>query len=786
MRIKLYPLVIAVVLLLSPFSSLFAEGTKQLAPTADDIVMLLIGQSNFGNFAAYNAPETSRLFFTVGDASEVVYLGLSSEYDGSGLPAGGAYNFRIRRASDNQIVHGPFSVTAANANANSWEDVANGPFPVTGAGYQISEDKYEFNPTEAGEYYIEFSGITYLGLWDISVVKDNQIQSGRVWSRNWALRTPSVNNDFPECVWDREFRGVLYSYTTDGFVSRVDFSDSGFQGLSFNLAFNQTGPQNTGDVNADRQSVEGVNLTDNSAEHRIFLNEPDVNVFPNGICGSANVSESFYCDENGYCIPTTVTGPGLVEILLDFNQNGIYDPDSEDLVLLHNFTDELSACIPWDGIKGNGEAVQFGDVVNLLVSYQQGVQHWSVFDGEFMKNGFCVNVVRPICDPSIVTDILHWDDRNISDDSGTGQPKDGRDGCQCGVNGCRTWTNFDSGVEDCNSLNNNLTTGYGDKNTLNTWWYANTVTNSIIGVPILTAQVELIADTVDGAVCLGDEFILQVNISGNTNITLIEWYGPEGLILVGDASDIQISSIGGGTYSVLVVDEFGCQTEDTLLVSEIVCPVDIELDKSVDVLSPFVGDDVVFTINLVNQGSGPATGIVVEDQLPDGLNNISNVQPAGTIVGNTITWDNISLQNGETLDLTYTATVIFGGYTNTAEVIAINETDVDSTPNNGVDTDGDGNCSDDDGDEDDGDCVVLTPQPCSINAVVTSLLCDNNGTPSMADDDTYTFEITVSGQSTGASWSTDNGMSGAYGETVSFGPYSISTVPTQDIIISDA
>ncbi len=67
--------------------------------------------------------------------------------------------------------------------------------------------------------------------------------------------------------------------------------------------------------------------------------------------------------------------------------------------------------------------------------------------------------------------------------------------------------------------------------------------------------------------------------------------------------------------------------------------------------------------------------------------------------------------------------------------------------------------------------------PCSINATATSPICNNNGTPTIPADDTYTFNMTVTGTNTGAGWSTTilgAPQSGAYNVATLMGPYPIS------------
>ena len=768
-------------LLLIPFLLLFlnnvhAEGVKQVAPNPDDFVMLLIDEGAYGNFGAYNGPENSRLYFEIQDPDELVYLGLSRAYRQSGAPFSvGTYEFRIRRLSDGAVVHGPFNVNAFTENVSSWEDAAMGPKAITGEGYETTDDRYVFDPSEAGKYFIEFKDVTVIGYWDITVAKDNQAINGRVYSTNWAFRTPTKDRVLPECVWDREFNGIIYSYTSDGFVSKIDFSNSGFQGLSFNVAFNRTGPGSTGDLELDRQSVAGENLTSNSAEHLIFLNEPDISLFPDGECGELAVSTNFLCgDTEGYCIPVEVTRPGQVEVILDFNQNGQYDPEQGDVILLQDFEEggELVACIPWDGLKGDGTPAELGDIVDLSVRYTQGVQHWALFDAEFLKQGFCVEVVRPICNFGNSSNILYWDDRNIPDDPGTNSPKDGRTGCECRSEGCRTFTNFDPNIPNCDRIDDAITTGYGDKNTLNTWWFASTTVNLFASIPIVAVQIEA-----EDEVCENTLAEITLEINGTLAVSTISWEGPDGPINEGGPENTTIFVDKPGIYTAIVTDDAGCQITATHTLNHIVCPIDIELDKSVDNPEPAIGDVITFTIQVTNFGPGFATGVEVTDYLPNGLDSPTNISNGGVFSNNQIVWSDLTLDEGQVLDLTFDITVVPGSdYVNLSEVTKMDQPDVDSSPNNGVDTDNDGNVEDDPDDEDDGDGVVLQPEACSLQVTIQNVICNNNGTTADPDDDTFTFQMMVEGTSTSDEWVVTDfqDIRGAYNTLLTFGPFPIS------------
>lgn len=761
-------------LILFNINHLQAEGTKQLAPGPDEIVMLLVDNDVYGNFAAYDGPENSRFYFRINDPSEVVYLGLSRNFRANGQPEStGAYSYRIRRRSDGAVVHGPFTIHAFNENVSSWEDATLGPAAITGQGYETTDDRFFFDPTEAGDYFIEFENASHIGFWDVTVAGNGEIKPGRIYSTNWAFRTPADLNEAPECVWDREFNGILYSYTSDGFVTKIDFSNSGFQGLSFNVAFNRTGPGNTGDPQLDRMSVEGENLTENSAEHLIFLNEPDPTQFPDGACGAASVAESFLCtDDGGYCLEATVIQPGQVEIVLDFNQNGVYD-DGLDIRLLEIFevAGQSTKCIAWDGIKGDGTRPTTGETVNLLVQYTQGVQHWALFDGEFLKNGFCVEPVRPICDNG-QSNLLYWDDRNITDDPGTDSGKDGRLGCDCATESCRTWNYFDPNTDDCRFINDDITLGYGDKSTLNTWWFARNLFTTYVNIPF-PAGVTIEGET---EICENAETTLTA-ITASSEIVSIIWEGPNGIISEGGPGNNQIIVFESGVYTATVEESSGCSTIVTHELSVIVCPVDVELDKRVNVLTPEIGQLLNYEISVTNKGPGVATGIRVEDEIPDGLTEIAAISNGGVLQSDVIVWTDLALAEGETLVLTYQARVTLGlNYTNLAEITSMDQDDIDSTPGNGVDTNNNGEVADDPGDEDDGDGVVLEPQPCSMGASITNVICDDNGTPIDPSDDTFTFDLMINASNASAGWTAnDAGLSaGTYGQLTQFGPYAIS------------
>jgi len=147
---------------------------------------------------------------------------------------------------------------------------------------------------------------------------------------------------------------------------------------------------------------------------------------------------------------------------------------------------------------------------------------------------------------------------------------------------------------------------------------------------------------------------------------------------------------------------------------------DLSLVKTVDNPFPIVGEIVTFTIQIDNSGPSDATNVAVEDLVPNGYFNITNISNSGMELMSTIAWSGLVIPVGS-LSLTFDATVDTPGvginYINIARVSGADQFDPDSDPSNAADSnpgsgigsvDPDG--SQDPLDEDDGDDAEVTPQ----------------------------------------------------------------------------
>ncbi len=175
--------------------------------------------------------------------------------------------------------------------------------------------------------------------------------------------------------------------------------------------------------------------------------------------------------------------------------------------------------------------------------------------------------------------------------------------------------------------------------------------------------------------------------------------------------------------------------DDQQTVEPIVIPVaDLQLRKSVNTLSPYVGQEVIFTINITNLGPSDASGVEVMDLLPDGYNYVSHGTTAGIYNANMGMWVlNGDLVDGSTETLSILATVNnTGDYFNVAEVSAVDQYDPNSVPNNS------------DVFENDQDSAGTTPVPSADLNLDVSV---DNALPDVGSQVIFTITLTNEGPS---------------------------------------
>jgi gliding motility-associated-like protein len=586
------------------------EGAQLLIENPADTsrIMLGINDLTYGNFATFNpnvSEDTSRLIIETLNPEEIIRIGLSSGVTRKDL-AITEYHYQIRDMETGDVVYGPHLINEDNDNIEIWEEAKYAP---NAGGYSVDDPIYTYRPGKKGKFSLEFekragNPIFFIPNWNFTVVDPtnttDSIKVGRIWSKHWSFRTPNagdtITSDPPTCyLWNRTFGGDFYSYTADSLVSRVDFAGTNMLGLSFTIAFNSTGTRTTGNLLERRRSVEGRNATSNTAEHQIFLSSPDPDLFPTTTSECATVeirNEELSCVEGLFCVPLTVSAPGQVEI------SWVRDEGDELSVGLSDFprsvfpaSGPLDTCVMITALDSIG-----GDVgsLRLRVIYLRGAQHWAAYDVEFMDKGFCVTTDLPESCTNIPgfasgDNRLYWDDSDISSvPGGPGAQLSPVGGASCTTN-LRSWNNFSTGDQnDCSNIRDDLTTGYGDKSTLNTWWYAYRQELDVVEFTFTDVDI-----TGPETVCTNLDVVYRAEVSSfdTTEVLTYSWSGPDGITSSADT----IATNTPGEYCVTVTSENGCERTSckTLSIGEGPGP-DVSLSAPV-AFCP--GEEVTLSVN---------------------------------------------------------------------------------------------------------------------------------------------------------------------------------------------
>ena len=172
--------------------------------------------------------------------------------------------------------------------------------------------------------------------------------------------------------------------------------------------------------------------------------------------------------------------------------------------------------------------------------------------------------------------------------------------------------------------------------------------------------------------CVGDPVLLNPTPAGGTLIVLS---GPGSLT----GNTLNFTSAGTVKVQYSVTTECGGTSVTTKSFEAALCPIDLQVTKTVDNSNASVGNNCVFTITTTNNGPYKATGVNVNDVLPAGYTFVSATPSVGT--WSAPNWTVGSLINGESATLSIVATVNASGpYANTA-IISGNDPDTNSANN---------------------------------------------------------------------------------------------------------
>jgi uncharacterized repeat protein (TIGR01451 family) len=216
---------------------------------------------------------------------------------------------------------------------------------------------------------------------------------------------------------------------------------------------------------------------------------------------------------------------------------------------------------------------------------------------------------------------------------------------------------------------------------------------------VLSEPNNIISQAVDSGLSSANPgtFIARGFIRTNTNpITFFNGIitADVGTLSSGESAtiDLTLSSIAAGNFNsttIVTSNESDANPLDNLIAGtqavNSIAPaeIDLELTQTVNNSNPAIGDEITLTLTLTNIGPGVASNIQVTNVLPLDLAFISVVAEQGTYDSNTGIWDVGNMRDNLSRTLTLTAQVNGGqSLTNTAQVTAVFEADLDSIPNN--------------------------------------------------------------------------------------------------------
>jgi uncharacterized repeat protein (TIGR01451 family) len=616
----------------------FAEGTPQASPNPTTSVTALLTSNETGSLISgsyFNCPDDNRVKFLINSTGESFYFGFDwYTYVAASPTRLTNLYWRIRTVSAIGIIpaggvvaSGRWDETGASGGRiTTFAQASAGP--NIGGSVPAGYTPLIFNPTAAGEYWIEYfrgtnvntpiaAGTRSLApLFDFTVANNSGAftkHPGRVYSGKWGMVAvaPTGAADPYTVSSSAKAEPVFYAYTADQVNVKIDFED-GFQPIAFQVAVNSYGVSTVGsDWTVTRKSINAATGPTLTGGYKVFLNVPDNVQFP---LAPLPASPTFLNPAFTGCGPYTfnynISSSGDVKLLLDLDGTPGYQTPGADRILEALNVSPGNNTLVWDGLNGLGVAVPSGTNFNIALTLLRGRFNLPLYDAEINSKGIRIGIVSPLLSTNAT---MFWDDTNLI-----------AVGSSCDlVTGTTNANNIKIGGSN-NSFLGRVSPSHawnGDGNSAN----ANPAP-AIAGNDLNTAE------------C--DDF--------------------------GNVRSINTWGWGASTSATNLNIVLGC--------------TDLSVVKTINNSTPTFGSTVVFTIVASNISTTNATGVVVTDLLPSGYTYVSDTS-GGTYNSSTGVWTIGNITNGASTTLTITATVLTtGAYSNTATGVT-NEKDIYSFNN---------------------------------------------------------------------------------------------------------
>lgn len=320
---------------------------------------------------------------------------------------------------------------AAQGRPGTGLDALNGPFQITGSGYQ----GYSFTNTTGASraFWVEISNTSgnhitvgfNINFWDITVASGTSggyvEHTGRVYSRFWSIANSRPSGSSTTLSLTKGLADDYSFHDNFGFYVPVDntFSAAGndyfvkfanFGGSSggwTNFFANKDGPRNTLTFEENRRSTSG---TSSNFQYPLFISDPDPTIWATTTPPSAslliNYQEKTPPATGGEAtVDLTISLPAVVDVLIDLNENAIYDVGT-DVIISEKYDAPGTYQIYWDGEDATGTPVTKGTEVDVIASVVFYPVHFPIFDLE-QSLGITVTNVRP---GVVENNKIFWDD----------------------------------------------------------------------------------------------------------------------------------------------------------------------------------------------------------------------------------------------------------------------------------------------------------------------------------------------------------------------------------------
>ncbi|HLZ87298.1 MAG TPA: hypothetical protein VKQ52_08660, partial [Puia sp.] len=388
-------LILATLSLLLPTTSVRAEGTKQVMPNATNGTGLIVSTTTtfpLGNVGSYlGAPTDDRIYIHISDfTTEMLYYGFNWEpLSPAGTPSTGTYSdvyMNIYNPAGTLVttIHLP-STAGSNGFISSYINAIQGPIiaGIPTNGYA----PLTFTPSMNGDYYVSFyrssdGGNTHIAggesmlskYFDLTVAQGTLKIPGRVHCNEWAF---SVYNPSKSDIQDplTPTNAQFYGYTPDSVTVKVSFPATGFEPLSYIVAFNSFGVKNSGNWLVDRNSINLPNLVAPylTGGFDVFLNPPDPTVYPACVIPQAPILLAPVisgCPPGPYNVRFKAPQAGDYYLLFDLNGvPGFQNNTADRFIELPSQSPGIVTYV-WDGKDGLGNVVPANTTFPIIFSYR--------------------------------------------------------------------------------------------------------------------------------------------------------------------------------------------------------------------------------------------------------------------------------------------------------------------------------------------------------------------------------------------------------------------------------